>query len=189
MTHYKHEEMERQARASQLLTQEDFDSTAASIPKRKPAVDDHRRIVKEGERCKNTNTEWRTGATEMLKLGFEALKVLQSGVVPENVGDARNEQCWKCPHSLGVEEEGEVLHYCLCCNCGTWSDKGQDGSAIEYKNRHASHYCSRPDPAFIAYTGPTITAKVPMWRVVPRMLMAWRASNQLPNQLPPEPRE
>ncbi len=172
-------ERERKARSAMLVTSK-YTSSNRPLP---PPVEPKGKVVKKGVKCKEMNKQWRKGAIEILGLGFKALRTLRSGVVPDVVGDARNKSCWKCPHSIGIleEETDSILHYCLCCGCGKWSDQDEEGSAIEYKNRHSKHHCPLPVPAFVEFEGPTVKNEDPLWRIVARMAKAWGARNNKPD--------
>lgn len=178
MVHHKHAEMEAQVRTAMLVAPE----RTSERPLPESATPEQAGIVKQGVRCEGMNSGWKEGATEILKLGWAALRVLRSGIVPDAVSDARCAACYVCPHSMGIENaEGVVYHFCLCCRCGIWSDANEEGSAIEFKNRHPLHRCSRLEPAFVEYDGPTIKTKDPLWVIVRRMAKAWAARNHRPD--------
>jgi len=75
---------------------------------------------------------------------WQAVSVLTSRDVPEEVYDYRLGKCQACEHAtVFVADNGERAHFCGCCGCphtGT--------SAMENKCRYARLECSKPEPEF-----------------------------------------
>lgn len=77
----------------------------------------------------------------------QLVDVLSSPEVPPEIYERRMASCHACEH-CSITSNNE--HYCACCRCPKWRLFGE-GSALEYKCRHAAWACPRPSPAYGAY--------------------------------------
>ena len=84
------------------------------------------------------------GAGAWPKMMWQAVSVLTSRDVPEEVYDYRFGKCRVCPYAtVFVADNGERAHFCGCCGCPHSAT-----SAMENKCRHARLGCSAPAPEF-----------------------------------------
>lgn len=101
------------------------------------------KLVRRGIPCEGRRNGWRM----LPQMTWQAINVLTSRAVPEEVYQYRMHQCRVCEHATVFEaDDGGRAHFCGCCGCPQ-----SVVSTMETKCGYARLTCSQPEPKFGAW--------------------------------------